>query len=267
MVMKMINLLPKRSQNSNKGSFGTVLNVSGSEMYSGAGILSSVAALKVGAGKVILCSTPNTLDVASGSYPELVLQNRQNISFEGVTSVITGCGLSQSDEAKEVFQKTVSQNLPMVIDADGLNILSNGEYKLSENVILTPHPKEMSRLIGVSLDEVLDNPEKVLEQCVEKYNAVVVLKMHETLVMDINKTLYKNTTGNSALAKAGSGDVLAGMMGGFLAQGMNCFECAKLSVYLHGLAGELASEDLTEYSVLAGDLLNYIPYAIKKILY
>lgn len=262
----MINLLPKRSQNSNKGTFGTVLNVSGSKMYSGAGILSSVAALKVGAGKVVLCSSENTLSVAANSYPELVLQKKEDINFDGVSSIILGCGLSTTDEAKLIFKKTISQNIPMVIDADGLNILAEGEYKLSENVILTPHPKEMSRLMKTSLDDILNTPEKVLEQCVEKYRAVVVLKMHNSLVMDKNKNLYVNNTGNSALAKAGSGDILAGMIGGFLAQGMNCFDASKLSVYLHGLAGELASEELTEYSVLAVDLLKYIPYAIKSFL-
>lgn len=262
----MINLLPKRSQNSNKGSFGTVLNVSGSEMYSGAGILSSIAALRVGAGKVVLCSSKNTLSVASNSYPELVLQKRENINFDGVSSIILGCGLSQTNEAKEVFLKTISQNLPMIIDADGLNILAEVDYKLDDNVILTPHPKEMSRLMKTSVEDVLNNPENVIKQCVEKYKVIVVLKMHQTLVMDKNKNLYVNNTGNSALAKAGSGDVLAGLIGGFLAQGMNCFDASKLGVYLHGLAGELASEELTQYSVLAGDLLKYIPYAIKKIL-
>lgn len=262
MAMKIKDILPQREQNSNKGTFGTVLNVSGSEMYSGAGILSCISALKSGAGKVILCSSQNVLSAASYKCPELVLQKRENISFEGVTSIVLGCGLSTQKDAVDIFEKTIQNDIPMVIDADGLNILSEKDYTLPPNAILTPHPKEMARLMKISVDDVLNNQEEVLSQCVDKYNSVVVLKTHRTLIMDKSKTLYKNTTGNSALAKAGSGDVLAGMIGGFLAQGMSCFDGAILSVYLHGLAGELASQDLSEYSVLASDLLNYIGKAI-----
>ena len=266
MKKKMNKLLPKRSQDSNKGTFGTVLNVSGSEEYSGAAVLSSVASLKVGAGKVILCSTENTLAAASYRVPELVLISREGVSFDGVTSVVLGCGLSQDKGACQIFEKVISTvgDIPLVIDADGLNILAKGQYKLGRNTILTPHPKEMSRLLGIELDEVLNNREKALRSCVEKYGVTTVLKGHHTLIMDVEGNLYENTTGNSALAKAGSGDVLAGMIGGLLAQGVSCYDGACLGVYLHGLAGELASEVESEYSVLASDLLEYIGKAIKK---
>lgn len=266
--MKTHNIvLPERKQNSNKGTFGTVLNISGSLEYSGAGVLSGISALKSGAGKVVLCSTPNTLECASFQCPELVLIKRDNLNFEGITSVILGCGLSQNDDAVNIFEKTLENigNCPIVIDADGLNILAKKQYKLPENTVLTPHPKEMSRLMKISTEEVLKNPEKIISECVEKYCSTVVLKMHNTLVMDKNKNLYKNTTGNSALAKAGSGDVLAGIIGGLLAQGLDCFNASKTGVYIHGLAGELASEDLSEYSVLASDLIDYIGKAFKLI--
>ena len=118
----------------------------------------------------------------------------------------------------------------------------------------------------MSVDEVLNSPREILEKCVEKYQATVVLKMHKTMILDWFGNFYENTTGNSALSKAGSGDVLAGMIGGLLAQGMSCFDASKLGVYLHGRCGELASLDMSEYSVLASDLLNYIGKAFLELL-
>ena len=263
-------LLPKREQNSNKGTFGTVLNVSGSEKYSGAGILSSISALKSGAGKVILCSTQNVLNCASYLCPELILYNRGDLSsFEGINSIVVGCGLSMDKKAIDIFEAVINNagEIPVVIDADGLNILSKNksEYELPQNTILTPHPKEMSRLMQISIEDVLKNPKEVIYKCAEKYKSTVILKMHNTFVTDVNKNFYINHTGNSALAKAGSGDVLAGIIGGFLAQGMDCFNASKTGVYIHGLAGELASNDMSEYSVLASDIIRYIGKAFKKI--
>lgn len=266
--MKIRNLLPKRPKNANKGTFGTVLNISGSEMYFGAAILSSVSALRVGTGKVILCSVQNVLSSACAFAPEIIPIKQENINIENVNAIILGCGLSTDKDAVNIFEKTISsaKNIPIIIDADGLNILSKKDYELPKNTILTPHPKEMSRLMNVDLEEVLNNPKNILKKCVQKYGATVVLKLHSTLVMSTQTDeIYINKTGNTALSKAGSGDILAGIIGGFLAQGMTCFDAARLGVYLHGLAGELAAKDSSEYSVLASDLLEYIGKAIKKI--
>ncbi len=246
------------------------MQVAGCNKYRGAAFLSSCAALKVGAGKVVLASQEKVLDNIVTKCPEIILQLRKDVkNLNDYTAVMLGCGLSIDRSAKQVFKKilnlTQKTNLPLVIDADGLNILSEENLKLNKNTILTPHPKEMARLMGVEVEEILKAPEKWVKKCSEKYNCVVVLKMHKTLVCFENN-FYENNSGNSALAKAGTGDVLAGMIGGFLAQGMTCFDAAKLGVYLHGRAGELASFDLSEYGVLANDVLNYIPLAIKKLL-
>ena len=165
---------------------------------------------------------------------------------------------------------TVIQNInirtPIVIDADGLNILSKNPILLTSrnlsNIILTPHPKEAARLLNVSIDEVLSNIEDSASKISKLYNAITVLKIHRTVVVSPDGRKYTNTTGNSAMAKAGSGDVLAGMISGLVAQKMDLFEAASLGVYLHGLAGDLAKEELTEYSVMAEDLISYIPNAI-----
>lgn len=254
--------LPIREQNSNKGTFGKILNVSGSDYMTGAAYLSSAAALRVGAGYVELASCERVLDVVSKLAPEIVLAPLSKISEIDASVLLVGCALSIYN--KGIFETALSKNLPTVIDADGLNILAKNDIKLPANVILTPHPKEASRLLNCTLDEVLENMEIAAKKICQKYNCITVLKSHKTIVTDGNK-IYYNTTGNSALAKAGSGDVLAGMIAGFTAQKMAGFDASVLAVYLHGLAGELAAKDLSEYGVLASDLLKYIPSAIKSL--
>jgi len=257
--------LPKRDENSNKGTFGKILNISGSEYMSGAAYLSSVSALKVGAGYVELASEERILNAVVTLAPEVVLASIDKISEISATVLLIGCGLSTSKKAKDIFNMVIPSEIPTVIDADGLNILSQTNLKLNKNVILTPHPKEASRLLGCTLEEILNNMEKSAKKISEKFNCITVLKSHRTIITDGEK-IYYNTTGNSALAKAGSGDVLAGMISGLLAQKMNSFDAAVLGVYLHGLAGYIAKNDLTAYGVLASDTIRYIPYAIKFYL-
>lgn len=262
--------LPERLENSNKGTFGKILNVSGSEYMTGAAYLSSVSALKIGAGYVELASHDNALKVTSGLAPEIVLAPTDKIPdiIKNSTVLLIGCGLSTSNEAVNLFKNTISsaKSLPTVIDADGLNILSENDIELPMKTILTPHPKEASRLLHCSLDEILSDIENSAKKISEKYNCVTVLKSHKTIVTSLEGEIYYNNTGNSALAKAGSGDVLAGMIAGLLAQNMQTFEASVLGVYLHGLSGDLAKNDLTAYGVLASDTIRYIPYAIKNYL-
>lgn len=253
--------LPIREENSNKGTFGKILNISGSKYMWGAGLLSSLSALKIGAGYVVLASDESVLSRVN--IPEIVLAPLSKISELDATVLLIGCGLSTS--RKGIFKSAISRNIPKVIDADGLNMLAEIDFKLDKNTILTPHPKEASRLLNCTLDEILENMELSAKQICEKYNCITVLKSHRTIVTDGEK-IYYNTTGNSALAKAGSGDVLAGMIAGLLAQGSSPYEAACLGVYLHGLAGDLAKNDLTAYGVLASDTIRYIPYAIKNLL-
>lgn len=261
--------LPFREENSNKGTFGKILNVSGSEYMTGAAYLSSIAALKVGAGYVELASHENVLRATASLAPEIVLAPIEKIAdiIKTSTVLLIGCGLSTTDEATELFKKTISKSigLPTVIDADGLNILSENKIPLPENVVLTPHPKEASRLLHTTLEKILQSPEDSALEICKTYDCITVLKSNKTIVASQYGTIYHNKTGNSALAKAGSGDVLAGMIAGLLAQHMNVFDASVLGVYLHGLAGDLAKNDLTAYGVLASDTIRYIPYAIKKL--
>lgn len=291
------NILPKRPENSHKGTFGHVLNIAGSEFYTGAAYLSSVSALKVGCGLVTLASAPTVLNAVSALCPDIIFAPVEKIISNKVLQLLAkeyqtvsiGCGLSQGANAVRVFKKVINllkdSEIPVVIDADGLNILSRhcetgdvggmfrnrtkqsrSHLQLPKNLILTPHPKELARLMEVNVDDILQNPDFWAKECCEKFNCITVLKLHKTIVADNSGNFYVNNTGNSALAHGGSGDVLCGMISGFVAQGMNIFDACCLAVYLHGLAGELASKDLTEYSTLASDVVNYIPKAIKSIM-
>ena len=265
--------LPKRSENSNKGTFGKVLNISGSEYMTGAGFLSSVSALKVGAGYVELASCERALNVVATLAPEVVLAPLSKIPelISNATVLLIGCGLSTSDTAKQIVKTVLPAQIPTVVDADGLNILAESPEILHsakndkiKNLIFTPHPKEASRLLNCELEDVLNDMENSAKKICEKYNCITGLKSHNTSVSDGNK-IYNNTTGNSALAKAGSGDVLAGIIAGLLAQKMTPFDASCLGVYIHGLAGDLAKNDLTAYGVLASDTVRYIPNALKKL--
>ena len=263
--------MPIREQNSNKGTFGKVLNFAGCKNYIGASYLSTVSTLKVGAGFVALASEKEVIHSVSTLLPEAVYLSRE----EGLRNVkqfsvfLIGCGLGVKHASikffKDILKQLQKETSPVVIDADGLNILAKYPIKLPQNSIITPHPLEAARLLGVSLQDVLNNLESSAKELAEKYDCVAVLKTHRTIICDKEK-LFINQHGNSALAKAGSGDVLAGIITGLLAQRMPTFEAAKLGVYLHSRAGEIASQELSEYSVLASDLPIYLHKAIKEIL-
>lgn len=276
----IIDLFPKREQISNKATFGRVLNIAGCKNYIGAAYLSSISPLKTGCGFVSLACVESIVPIIASMLPEITFiplkEEEGCISSDNLIEdmsaynvVSIGCGLNTKEKTKEFFFKLITQindNHKVVIDADGLNILSEYEGEISlKNTVITPHPKELSRLLNVSLDEILENREKYARIAAQKYDCITVLKGHNTIITD-GETIYINTTGNSALAKAGSGDVLTGMISALLAQKLTPLNAAIVGVYLHGLAGEIASYDLTEYSVLASDVVDYIPFAIDETL-
>lgn len=256
--------MPPREQNSNKGTFGKVLNVCGSRDYIGAAYLATVSSLKIGAGFSALYSTSDVIKSVSALLPEAVYL-RKFPNVDNFSVVLIGCGLGNHVSLfKKVIKKLQDKDIPVIIDADGLNILSKLKINLPKNLIITPHPLEAARLLGVSLEDVLNDLEGSAKKLVEKYNCVTVLKTHRTIICSKGE-MFTNQHGNSALAKAGSGDVLVGIIAGLLAQGINIFEAAKLGVYLHSRAGEIASEELTEYCVLASDIPNYLHKAVKEL--
>ena len=282
-------VFPKREQNSHKGTFGNVLNIAGSINYRGAAYLSTKSALKVGAGYVELASIKEVVDSVSTLCPEavfiplaqkngtIVAEEYKKISkiLPKIKVLLFGCGISsieKNQEEIEQFVRTLLLNSefsekPVIIDADGINIISRLKIeKLPLKTILTPHPAELSRLLEIDVSDIRKDRIKYAEIAAKKYKSVIVLKGQNTVITDGEK-VFINKTGNSALAKAGTGDVLAGMIAGFCSQGTDFLNAAILGVYLHGLAGEIASEKMSEYSVNASELIDFIPDAILKILH
>ena len=272
--------MPKRGEESNKSTFGRVLNIAGSNNFIGAACLSSKAALKVGAGYVSLASIDKVVDSVASMLPEItyislkekngvIAEFNDIINLNSYDVISIGCGITNTIETRKFVSNILNKIKPtqkIILDADGINILGTlKEYPELNNVIITPHPRELSRLIGIEVDKIQGNREKYAVQTSLKYGCIIVLKGHNSVITDGNE-VYINTTGTSALAKAGTGDVLTGIIAGLAAQKVSNINAAILGVFLHGLSGDIASLELTKYSVLASDVINFLPYAIKKII-
>lgn len=264
--------LPNRVENSNKATYGKVLNVAGSDYMPGAAYLSSVSALKTGCGYCFLCSTERVIDAVAAQTQNVVfLPVSKLVDYLKESDVIEiGCGLSQEDTAINLFRtfiENVDNSKKIIFDADALNIISKYPDliidKSLKNIVFTPHPREAARLLGENVDNIISDIPLAAKKISNKYNCITVLKTNKTYVCSFDGQEYINTTGNNSMAKAGSGDVLTGMISGLAAQGMDLFEASVLGVHLHGLSGDIAKEKLTEYSVMADDLISFIPNAIK----
>lgn len=284
--------LPQRPADSHKGMFGSVLTVGGSTHYRGAPLLAALASLRVGAGYATLASTAPVVQAAMAQTPALIAWELPDsdgcISSEAVMHIVTalaryqvlcmGCGLGSMEGvsidlqvfARQVLQKAIDHGLVLVVDADALNVLAQLPQKQRPrfavaNTVLTPHPQELARLLQVTVAEVQSNRAHYVAMAARQWQAVVVLKGHQTLISDGEQT-FTNPTGSSALAKAGSGDVLAGMVAGLCAQGVSALQAACLATYVHGVAGELCSHSLTTYGMLPTDLLAAVPQALARLL-
>ena len=248
--------IPRRSRAAHKGHFGHVLVVAGGEGMAGAGLLAASAALRTGAGLVTLATHPSHAPNLAAYQPELMVQGVSDADpmtplFERATVVAVGPGLGQSEWSKALFKKVMDSGLPMVMDADALNLLAERPSQLP-NAILTPHPKEAARMLGASA--VSRDRLEVLRALQDRYQSVVVLKGAATLVHDSKRALI-NQTGAPAMATAGMGDALTGCIAGLVAQGLALGQAAAQGVAHHGRAGEWASADLGEVAVVASDVI------------
>lgn len=275
--------VPNRPDNANKGTMGTLLSICGSFGMAGAAILAGKSALRCGVGLEKLAIPKSIYPIAAGSILESVFLplsetsdgkiSRTNIpslllEAKKSTAVLLGCGLSVCDDTKALVKSFVENcTVPMVLDADALNcIADNPEIlkKRKSEIIITPHPGEMGRLCGITAKEVNADRVDVALRFAEKYGVITVLKGSGTIIASPNGQALLNTTGNSGMATGGSGDVLAGMTAGLLAQGKSAFDCAAAAVYLHGLAGDFAAEKLGKISMLPSDIIDYIAQAFKS---
>ena len=251
------SLLPERPARSHKGTFGKVLVVAGSETMSGACYLAAKAAYRTGAGLVRVISTENNRDVLLTALPEILFSTREEIA-EGISwadAVVMGPGLGVTDEAKELVRYVLGNSpVPTVVDGDAIRLCGQLTDTLTDNFILTPHVKEMSYITGMSVEELQKDILGTTKDTAEQLGCILAQKDARTVVSD-GVECYINLSGNNGMATGGSGDVLSGIIGGLLGQGMEPFSAAKLGVFLHGLAGDVQAEEKGYYSLMASDLM------------
>lgn len=269
----------KRENDTHKGRFGTVLCICGSYAENGAAMcgaayLCGLASYRCGAGVVRIYTHRENYAPIAANLPEAVYSLYSGTpDLEALASlaknadcVVVGCGLSQSENAKKMLECALENTASrLVIDADGLNLMANDNSlwgKIHCPTVITPHIGEMARLCGKSIGEIAENCVDIAKSFAKDRGVVCVLKSHKTVVSD-GESVYINTTGNPAMAKGGSGDVLAGILGGALAQkhiyeGFDIAYVSACCVYIHGKAGDDAAQKLGEYSVLARDIANNI---------
>lgn len=276
---KALSLLPARPEQSHKGTFGRVLCVCGSVGMSGAAYLAAKAAYRMGAGLVRILTPEENRVILQTLLPEAIVSVYDSTEPD-LSSIdeaeawadvlVIGCGLGVTPCSRRLLAHLLRRtDKPRILDADALNLLARNPslLKYAKGAILTPHPLELSRLTGCTPEELLADTEQAAYDFAKAHDLVCVLKEHRTAVSD-GVRVYRNTSGNSGMATGGSGDVLAGILGGLWAQMRSAdsdpLTVASLGVYLHGLCGDIAAHRLGEYSLMASDLIDALPYVLSR---
>jgi hydroxyethylthiazole kinase-like uncharacterized protein yjeF len=277
--------LPNRKLDAHKTSCGKVVVFAGSVGMTGAATLTAISSLQVGAGltKLGIPASLNpileqkltevmTVPLAETNQQSISLKAKDQISelLDWTDVIAVGPGLSTHPDTVEFVKWILSSvNKPMVLDADGLNALASSPELIKNypaDLIITPHPGELARLINLSIADIQKDRLNVIQKFAMEWGKVIVLKGGPTIIAAPNGDLFINSTGNPGLATGGSGDVLTGMIAGLLAQKLSAIDAALVGVYLHGLAGDLAAADLSEMGMIAGDICDYLPAAIKELI-
>lgn len=274
---------PRRPRDAFKNRFGHLLVVGGLSGKGGAPLLSAIGAIRSGAGLVTVATEAKVQERVEGRLPEVMVEGPICVSEEGVvkvdeerwqkvvegkTAIALGPGLSTLPGAENVVELAIASRLPMVLDADGLNLLALGRVSWPsspENVVLTPHPGEAARLLAVTASKVQENRVWAVKEIAKRFGATVVLKGAGTLISEPSGRLAIVPVGGPGLATAGTGDVLTGVIGALLACGQRPFEAACAGAFVHGLAGDIASKRYGEHSVSARDVAECLSQAILKV--
>ncbi|MBQ9087105.1 MAG: NAD(P)H-hydrate dehydratase [Clostridia bacterium] len=279
-TMRDLTLLPLRPARSHKGTFGRVLCVCGSSGMSGAAYFAAKAAYRMGAGLVRIYTIQENRAILQTLIPEAIVTEYNEASpnmeefrlaLQWADVWVVGCGLGVNTVSRTILAEILrAPKKPTILDADALNLLALNPSLLgrTQGAILTPHAAEMSRLCGKSVEKILEHPKRTAYEFAKQHGVICVLKDHHTVVSDGGPRLYLNPTGNSGMATGGAGDILAGLLGGLFAQlGSSCpdpLSYTALGVYLHGLCGDHAAQALSEYAVMARDLLDALPKVLKQ---
>jgi NAD(P)H-hydrate epimerase len=278
-------LTGERDRDSHKGDFGHLMIIAGSLGKAGAAVMAARGGLRTGAGLVSVAAPMGIIPLIQQQVMEAMcipagesIDGTLGIGSEdellkasgSMTACAIGPGLTTHYETVQVVINLVQRmSIPLVIDADGVNAFAGSVAALKKAkapVVLTPHPGEMARLLGVSTDDVQSDRIGMASDAAAKFGVTVVLKGAGTVIATPDGEVFVNTTGNPGMASGGTGDVLTGMIGSLLAQGYGPTPAACLAVYLHGLAGDLAAEEKGEAGMIAGDLIERIPEAMKRTI-
>jgi NAD(P)H-hydrate epimerase len=280
----LLPVFSRRKRDSHKGTYGHLLIVAGSLGKTGAAVMAARAALLSGAGLVTAATPASCLPIVARSMMELMTEPlaetaEKTFSAEAVEKALTlshgkdavliGPGISTHPSTREFVWKLLPEiKAPVVIDADGLNILSLKPSllkRLPRPAILTPHPGEFGRLVGLAVPEVLKNRLDLVPAFARKNGVFLILKGYRTLISDPRGNVFVNPTGNPGMATGGTGDVLSGLVASLLMQQKDPLQAAAAAVYLHGFSGDLAAEKVGEKAVVAGDLIRFLPRALKRM--
>ena len=267
--------LKKRDPLSNKGNYGTLLSVCGSETYRGAALLSSLGALRSGVGILRLASVESVAGAVAASLPEVTFdiqktgENGEICGFDikktlekypRINACLVGCGLGTSPEIKNTVDDIIrNAGCPMVLDADALNCIADHVQVLlhaKKGVVITPHVGEFARLCKIPAEQIKLDPEKYALDFSKSYGVTVALKDHFTVIASPTGECYGSRFGNAGLARGGSGDILAGMTASFLSQGMTCSDAAVCACALHGMAADRCAARLSQQGMLPHDIVN-----------
>lgn len=276
--------LPIRARTANKGSFGRVTCICGSRTMSGAAYMSAMGAARDGAGIVVLAAPRGIQPILAGKLAEVMVTPLPetpagSLSLAAIgplrelagrsTAVVLGCGLTRDPETSLLVQRLLRElKCPVVLDADGINAAAghmNVLREASAPLILTPHPGEMARLTGQSIAQVNRDRIRTAADFAAEYGVTLVLKGANTVVAGPDGRVCINPTGNPGMARGGSGDILAGMIGGLAAQGLSPFDAACCGVYIHGAAGDRCAERLSQYGMLPTDMLLEVPQIFRGL--
>jgi len=277
------NFLNKRDDDSHKGTYGHVAIIGGSVGMSGAVILASSAALRSGAGLITAAVPKSLVSIVEGGAIEVMTKplfetKDKKISLKALSEIenllkiasvcAIGPGMGKYYDANNLIKSVIKKsNIPMLIDADGINALDGDGRILKEAkipIVITPHPGELGKLTGLKIEEIQKNRLDVAKKYALEYGVILVLKGHKTIIASPKGEIFVNTTGNPGMATAGSGDVLSGIIIGLMAQGLNSLDASVVGVHIHGLAGDLVAERKGQRGLVASDLIKYLPYLLEK---
>ncbi len=285
-VLNSFKKIYPRRDDSHKGDYGKILIIAGSAGMSGAAILASMAALRSGTGLVYLGIPQSLGGIVQEKLTEVITIPLKNTKSDSISLsalkqirpllkkfdlVLIGPGLSENKQTKSLVQRLFSEiKSPVILDADGINSFK-GKTKLlkkrkATSLILTPHLGEFSAISKIKIDKIKKEREKIAKDFAKKFNLTLILKGNNTLVVNSSGDNYINDSGNPGMATAGSGDVLSGIVASLRAQGLSDYEASLLGVYVHGRAGDLVAEEKTGLSLIASDIIYFLPTVFKELI-